>query len=140
MFSYDLTVRFSDCDPMGHVNNAVYYSFFEEARADVFKLFNPNLTIHTWNVIVASTRCDYLQEAVYAQELTVLTWIGKIGRSSFEVEHAIHDKKGNWIARGEGTLLGYDFETKKSIPLTDEKRALLTEHQFPPEGVPSFRE
>lgn len=140
LFTRQLTVRFNDCDPMGHVNNAVYFTFFEEARTDVFHLFNPDLNVRNWNLIVASTRCDYIQEAVYAQTLTIHTWIGKIGRSSFEVEHAIQGEGGDWIARGKGTLLGYDFDTKSAVPLTDDIKQKLLEHIKEPKNVPSFRE
>ncbi len=139
MFKQEITVRFNDCDPMGHVNNAVYYTYFEEARTDIFQLFNPDLNLRTWNLIVASTQCDYLHEALYAEKLTVWTWIGHIGRSSFDCEHAIQNAEGKWLARGKGTLLGYNFETKLSVPLTDELRAELLIHNEPPKDVPRLR-
>lgn len=139
MFTRDLTVRFNDCDPMGHVNNAVYFTYFEEARTELFQLFNPDLNIRQWNLIVAGTRCDYISEALYAQNLTITTWIGKIGTTSFDVEHAIQNEKGEWVARGKGTLLGYDFDSKKAVPLTEEIKDKLNAHTEAPENVPELR-
>lgn len=139
MFTHDIVVRFNECDPLGHVNNAIYFTYLEEARTDVFRIFNPDMVMRDWNLIVASTRCDFLQEVLYLQKITVYTWIGRLGTSSFDVEHAIRDAEGNWVARGKATLLGFDFETKQGVPLTDEIRAKLLQHSDAPEGVPGLR-
>lgn len=139
MFTLNLIVRFNDCDPMGHVNNAVYFTYFEEARAELFQLFNPNLNTRQWNLIVAGARCDYIKEALYSETLTIFTWVGKIGNSSFDVEHAIQNEKGEWVARGKGTLLGYDFISKKAVPLTEEIKEHLKVHSEAPNGCPGLR-
>ncbi|ASS74056.1 thioesterase [Tumebacillus algifaecis] len=139
MYQNEVHVRFSDCDALGHVNNAVYFTYFEESRKDLFRIFNPELDTHNWNLIVASTRCDFLSEAMYAQKLTVYTWIGKLGSSSFEVEHAMADELGNWVARGKATMLGFDFDQKKAVAMTDDIRNKLLEHSTGPDGVPAIR-
>ncbi|WP_027415986.1 acyl-CoA thioesterase [Aneurinibacillus terranovensis] len=139
MFTHDLFVRFSECDSLGHVNNAMYLTYFEEARKELFRIFNPDLNISSWNLILASTSCDFLQEVVYAQKLTVYGWISQLGTSSFQVEHAIEDEQGNWIARGKATLLQYDFTLKKAVPLSAEVRRALLEHSEGPAGVPALR-
>ena len=133
MFTHEIVVRFGECDPLGHVNNANYFTYQEEARTEVFRLFNPDLKMREWNLIVASTRCDFLQK------ITVHTWIGRLGNSSFEVEHAIQNEQGQWVARGKATLLGFDFATKTAVPLTEEIRAKLLQHSDAPEGVPALR-
>jgi acyl-CoA thioester hydrolase len=132
-------VRFNDCDALGHVNNAIYFTYFEESRKELFRIFNPELDTHNWNLIVASTRCDFLREAMYAQKLTVYTWVSRLGSSSFEVDHAMADEEGNWVARGKVTLLGYDFNAKKAVAMTDEIRAALAQYSEAPAGVPALR-
>lgn len=139
MYQFDLTVRFNDCDALGHVNNAVYYTYFEEARAELFRIFNADLHVPAWNLIVASNCCNFLQQAHYAQKLTVYTWVSKLGTSSFVVEHAMVDEAGTWVARGNATLLGYNFELKKASPLTEEQRQALLQHQEGPAGAPVLR-
>ncbi|MGE1126359.1 acyl-CoA thioesterase [Bacillus wiedmannii] len=139
MFKHDTIVRFSECDSLGHVNNANYFTYFEEARNDLFKIFNPSLKVESWNLIVASTQCDFIREAVYAQKLVVSTWISKIGNASFQVEHVIQDENQNWIARGKVILVHFNFQTQKSIPLSQEIRNVLSEHIEAPKGVPMLR-
>jgi acyl-CoA thioester hydrolase len=139
MFKLDTIVRFSDCDALGHVNNAKYFTYFEEARSELFRIFNPELDIQSWNLIVASTRCDFLREVIYAQKISVYTWISRVGTSSFEVEHAIQDEQGLCVARGKATLLAYDFEQKKPTAVSEEIRSALLEHCDCPVGVPVLR-
>jgi acyl-CoA thioester hydrolase len=139
MYQHEMTVRFNDCDAMGHLNNAVYYTFFEEARKELFQIFNPELNTHRWNLIVASNSCDFLQQAVYAETLTIYTWISRLGKSSFEVEHAMKNEQGVWVARGRATLLGFDFEQQKAAPLTEAQREALLAHSEGPADAPAQR-
>jgi acyl-CoA thioester hydrolase len=139
MFKHDTIVRFSECDSLGHVNNSNYFTYFEEARNGLFKIFNPSLKIESWNLIVASTQCDFIREVVYGKKLVVSTWISKIGNASFQVEHVIQDENQNWIARGKVILVHFNFQTQKSIPLSQEIRNVLSEHTEAPKGVPILR-
>ncbi|MCO7125220.1 acyl-CoA thioesterase [Sporolactobacillus shoreicorticis] len=139
MITTKLPVRFVDCDAMGHVNNAVYYTYFEEGKREIFRWFTPNMDLNDWRVIVASTHCDYIQEINYDEEITIYTWISTISRSSFDVEHAIAGPSGNWHARGRVTLIGYDYRTKQVVPLTEAIKGILRQHQDVPEGVPALR-
>ncbi|MBJ7939037.1 acyl-CoA thioesterase [Bacillus cereus] len=139
MFKHDIIVRFNECDSLGHVNNSNYFTYFEEARNDLFKIFNPSLKIDSWNLIVASTQCDFIREVVYGQKLVISTWISKIGNASFQVEHVIQDENQNWIARGKVILVHFNFQSQKSIPLSQEIRNVLSEHTEAPKGVPMLR-
>ncbi len=139
MFTNEMIVRFNDCDVLGHMNNAVYFTYFEESRRELFRIFNPDLNTKKWNLIVASTRCDFLKEAHYAQKLTIYSWVSKLGKSSFEVDHAMVDEQGNWMARGRVTMLGYDYDEKKAVPMSDEIREALLQHSEGPAGAPELR-
>nr|WP_272514388.1 thioesterase family protein [Bacillus cereus] len=89
--------------------------------------------------MVASTQCDFIREVVYGQKLVVTTWISKIGNASFQVEHVIQDENQNWIARGKVILVHFNFQTQKSIPLSQEIKNVLSEHTEAPKGVPMLR-
>lgn len=139
MFTTQVAVRFNDCDALGHVNNSVYFTYMEEARIDVFRLVNPGLDLSDWNLILASARCDYIQQVHYGMVLTVNSWVGRIGNTSFEVEHALWEPSHGFIARGKGTLVLYDFKARQAIPLPTNLREALGRHQTGPEDAPSLR-
>jgi acyl-CoA thioester hydrolase len=112
----------------------------EEGRIELFRVFNPALDLSRWNLIVASARCDFLQQVSYAERLVVYTWIGRIGNTSFTSEHAIRNERGEWVARGQGVLVMFDYEQGRPVPIDPRVRSLLEEHLTPPEGVPDLRE
>ena len=139
MFLSTVTVRFGECDGLGHVNNAMYYTYMEEARGEIFRLFNPSLKLGNWNLIVASTRCDYLHQVEYAEKLQIYTWIGRLGNSSFTVEHALANQQGEWVARGQAVLIGYDYQAEQSDPLQTDIQQILKSHMDAPDGAPLLR-
>lgn len=139
MFSRNITVRFGECDGLGHVNNGTYFTYMEEARVDIFRICHPSLDLHSWNLIVAGTRCDFLQQVTFNDELTVNTWISKLGNSSFTVEHALQNTHGEFVARGQATLIFYDYGSQKAISIPNDIRVELSLHSEGPVGVPNLR-
>jgi acyl-CoA thioester hydrolase len=122
-------VRWDDLDAFGHINNAAYLTFVQEARAD-FTWFSrqkigksPLLA----DMVVARAEIDYI-EPIYdgGMDVDCQIWITLIGTSSFEMEYeVIH--KGVIRARVKTTQVAVSLETKRSRPLTDEEREFLSE-------------
>lgn len=140
MLETRIRVRFGECDGLGHVNNAVYFTYMEEARTEMFRWFNPELDLRAWNLIVAGARCDFLKQVGFSEELVVFTWISRVGNSSFTVEHALRNAKGDWTARGQAAMLAFDFAQERPVPLWEDVRLRLAEHPSGPAGAPSLRE
>ncbi|MCY0894566.1 MAG: thioesterase family protein [Acidibacillus sp.] len=139
MFTKQINVRFSECDGLGHVNNTTYYVYMEEARVDLFSLFIPTLDLNEWNLIVASTRCDYLRQVTFAETITVYTWLSRIGSSSMIIEHALQNADGLWVARGQAVMISYDYKDQQATPITADVREILSKHMSAPDGVPDIR-
>ena len=88
-FEHELEVRFRDCDPMGHVNNAVYLSYLEAARFSWWRrAFGPTgLTDHGF--IVARVEIDYRKPALPGERLLIRLRVDALGKSSFTVIYEI---------------------------------------------------
>ncbi|MCY0887590.1 MAG: thioesterase family protein [Alicyclobacillaceae bacterium] len=139
MLRQQQSIRFHDCDGLGHVNNAAYFTLMEEARREIFRWFNPDLQLSNWSLIVASAKCDFLAQVPYGVTVDVWTWVGKIGNSSFVLDHAILLPNSDYAARGQATLIHFDYATKKAIRIPDDLKHLLYLHADEPEGVPALR-
>ncbi len=123
-------VRWDDLDAFGHINNAAYLVFVQEARLD-FTWFTrekagkqPLLA----DMVVARAEIDYI-EPIYdgGMDIDCQIWITRIGNASFEMEYElIH--KGVIRARVKTTQVAVSIETKKSRPLSDEEREFLSEY------------
>ena len=116
-YRHRLSVRFRDCDAMGHVNNAVYSTFLEEARIEVLG--------GLVDFILARVEIDFRSELRAGEEIEVRTRCSRIGTKSFELEHEIR-AGGRLAAEAKSVLVGYDYERGQSVPLSDEVRARLS--------------
>jgi len=83
-----LTVRLYECDPLGHVNHAVYLTFIEQCRLMFWRKLTGAPKPAT-SVIVARVECDYRAPAYFGERLEVRLKVSRIGRSSFDLAYEI---------------------------------------------------
>lgn len=125
-FEHELDVRFRDCDPMGHVNNAVYVTYLEVARFAWWRqVFGPaGLTEHGF--IVARVEVDYRKPALPGERLLVRLRVEKLGRTSFTVIYEIlNTRTREVVAEGRSVQVAYDYGAGRSVPLSPDLRARL---------------
>ncbi|MCX6438942.1 MAG: thioesterase family protein [Actinobacteria bacterium] len=112
-------VRWDDLDAFGHVNNAVYLTYAQEAR-------------FAWSgileMVVARAEVDFIAP-IYDGDtfLDIELWVSAIGNSSFTMAYEIK-MKGEVVARVKTVQVTVDMSTKKSSPMSDEQRAFLTKY------------
>ena len=109
-------VRFRDCDAMGHVNNAVYSTYLEEARIGVLG--------DLIDFILARVEIDFRSELRNGEEVEVRTRCSRIGTKSFDLEHVL-SAGDRVVAEAKSVLVSYDYERGESVPVPDELRARL---------------
>jgi len=124
-YTHRLTVRFRDCDSLGHVNNAVYFTYLEEARLTFWRRLTGWPSPHT-RVILARAECDFRSPALFGDELEVRLNVGDIGRSSFWMLYEIAAvADGRIVATGKTVMVSYDYDAAKAVPLSAQARVLL---------------
>jgi len=125
-FHCEVEVRFRDLDAMGHVNNAVYFSYFEVARTGYMRALGhrPPDEISfadLYPFIMLDVYCKYLAPAVLSQKLLVYLRTSRIGTKSYEFEYLITDKKdGHRVAWGNSTQVYYDYRREQTLPIPDD--------------------
>ena len=127
-FAIDIEVRFRDLDAMGHVNNSVFFTYFEEGRKILFRnIFGNNSS----RFILAHACCDYIKPAALNDQLTLFMKVGKIGTKSFELQYELTDRNdtATVFAKGESIQVCFDYERNESIPVSDAFRNQLIEYQ-----------
>jgi len=129
IYRHRLEVRFRDCDPMGHVNNAVYLTYLEQARFAHWRAvwgFNfEGLPGNAPGVILARAEIDYRRPARYGDMLEVRISLDRIGRTSFGYSYVVVDQKEEVVAEARSVQVMYDYGTGKPVPLPDEMKARL---------------
>jgi acyl-CoA thioester hydrolase len=128
-FIHRLEVRFRDCDPMGHVNNAVYLTYLEQTRFSHWRSLwgfgTPQLPPGRPGVILARVECDYRRPATCGDMLEIRMTVAELGRTSFRYEYEIVDDRGRTVLTAKTVQVMYDYSTETPVVIPDDIRALL---------------
>mgnify|MGYP001163876745 FL=1 len=118
-----IQIRFADIDAMGHVNNAVYLSYFELTRVHYFnKLLGENWDWETKGIILAHTELSFIKPIELNNEAFIEMEIGNIGTKSFTFHYTIK-VDGQITTKGSSTLVAFNTQLQKSIPIPAEMKA-----------------
>ena len=110
-------VRFRDCDAMGHVNNAVYSTYLEEARIGVLG--------DLFDFILARVEIDFRSELRMGEEVEVRTRCSRIGTKSFDLQHEVAASGGRVVAEATSVLVSYDYKLGASVVVPEALRERL---------------
>lgn len=123
-------IRFADMDRQGHVNNAIYPTYFETGRVGVIYDPHGGLQVEGCTTVLARIEIDFLRELRWPGTVDIGTAIAEIGRSSYVFAQAIfHD--GACAARARSTMVLIDRATRKARPLPPELLDRLNRMRLP---------
>jgi len=115
-----IQVRFADCDVMGHVNNAVYLSYFEMARMHYFHyMVGDKWDWKESGIILVRNEVTYLKPVLLRDKPEIKMIAGKIGTTSFEMTYELY-VNGEVYTTGLSKLVCFDFKTQKTVPVYAE--------------------
>ena len=127
-FSHRLSVRFRDCDPRGHVNNAVYFTYFEECRLALWRHLTGADSMPGFGTILARAECDFLAPAFVNDQLDVCVKVGEMGRSSITlVYEVVNAKTGQVLANSKAVLVTFDYKAQRPMPIPEDVRQLIVQ-------------
>jgi len=118
-----IQVRFRDLDALGHVNNAVYLTYLEVARAAYFSRLEPDW-VGKGHFILARAEVDFLRPILLQDPVEVGVRVVRLGRSSFDMEYLVL-AAGEEAARGKTVQVW--LEGGRPAPLPQEVRARIAE-------------
>jgi len=133
LLAHRLIVRFRDCDPLGHVNNAVFLTYLEQAR---FHLWRAQLGYvaapanssgkRGLGFILARAECDFKSQARYGDELEVRLALEAIGQKSFTYTYEVVDVSTRRVVASARTVqVRFDYDENRSVPIDDALKARL---------------
>ena len=112
-------VTFRDLDAMGHVNNAVYLTYIENARLAYMREVLGVESVDDLLVIVAKVDIDFRSRAGLDEVLEIGTRVSRIGTKSFGLDHEIHASDGRVVASALTTLVTFDYRGDSTMPVPD---------------------
>lgn len=134
-FAAPIEVRFRDMDGMGHVNNAVFLTYFEVARAHYWKAVGEDEWSRLRTYVLARAEVDFRSPVTLADELVCHVRVAAFGTRSFAMEYLLVDRKsGRTVAEGRTVQAMYDYEKNASRPLDEAMKAAV--RRFEKRAIP----
>jgi acyl-CoA thioester hydrolase len=120
-FTYPIEVRYADLDPQGHVNNACFLSYFEQARVNYLVhlgLFSKDQSFLEVGIILADAHITFLRPVLFGMQVRVGVRIARLGNKSMTMEYRLFEAASNAeLASGSTVLVTFDYHTQQTIPI-----------------------
>ena len=133
LIRHRVRVRFRDCDPLGHVNNAVYLTYLEDARLTLWRTQIGGVARadeqgrRGEGFILARAEIDFRAQVRYGDELEVRLALANFGRTSATYDYEIVDVQSDRIAAAARTVqVWFDYDAQKPVPLSEETKRKLS--------------
>ena len=128
----EIPVAWGDMDAFQHVNNIMYFKYFESARISYFGKINFMKVMNKTGIgpILASTQCRYKIPLTYPDYVTVGAKVDTIEKERFIMKYAVISHRHEKIAAlGEGVLVTFDYQNNKKALIPDDikKRIIVLE-------------
>jgi len=128
-FVHAQEVAFRDLDAFGHVNNAVYLTYIENARIGYVREVLGIESLEGLLLIVASVKIDFRSRANLCETLEIGSRTTRVGTKSFDLEHEIRTLDGRLVAEATTTLVAFDYESDRTMPIPPEWRERIDNYE-----------
>lgn len=131
-FYHPIEIRYSDLDPQGHVNNARYLSFMEQARLAYVR------EVGIWDggsfldlgIILANAQISFKAPLFWGQPVRVGMRIAHLGEKSMDSLYRVENTQtGQLSAEGSSALVTYDYHQSKTVSIPDSWRKIIAEFE-----------
>ncbi|MGC9163410.1 MAG: acyl-CoA thioesterase [Thiomonas sp.] len=123
-----IPIRWGDMDMMGHVNNTVYFRYMEIIRLEWMRAAGVPANPNGFGPVIVNAFCNFQTELTYPGEVLARLYTADVGRTSFDTYTLLSrtDDPDTIYASGGSRVVWVDFPKRKSVPLPEMLRALLT--------------
>jgi acyl-CoA thioester hydrolase len=131
-FFHPIEVRFGDLDPQGHVNNAKYLTYMEQARTQYVRRLGlwQSGSFQDLGMILADAHLTFRAQITFGQTVRVGVRVASIGNKSFIMEYCLEDAAGGKeLARAETVQVAFDYRSGKSIPVPPAWREAILQFE-----------
>ncbi len=125
-----LQIRFNDVDKFGHVNNTIYFQFYDTAKTDYFASVCKGVDWERVGIMVVKIEAEFLAQIKANSRIAGRTRVVKIGHKSFQLEQDVIDIETQEVkSRCMSIMVLYDLEHQQTMEFTDEWRRQICEYE-----------
>ncbi len=114
-----IPIRWGDMDAMGHVNNTIYFRYFESIRLDWLQRFDAIANPHGAGPVIINAFCTFLKQLAFPGDVLAKHFVANPGRTSIDTYLTLErvDEPGVIYTTGGAKMVWVDSSTKKSVEL-----------------------
>ncbi len=128
--SVPIQIRFNDIDQFGHVNNTIYYSFYDLGKTEYFADVIPEVDWQTSGIVIVHADVDFFSQIFGGEDISVQTAITKIGNKSFMLaQRIIVPSTGEVKCQCISTMCAYDPRTHTAISVPNSWREKISKFE-----------
>ena len=127
VYEMRIPIRWGDMDPMGHVNNTLYFRYLEICRVEWLREIGCPVNPQGEGPVIVNAFCNFYKQLEYPGDVLVKMYVSDPKRATFETWATMEraDQPGIIYAAGGATTIWVNFPQQKSAALPDRIRALL---------------
>ncbi len=127
VYQMNIPIRWGDMDPMGHVNNTLYFRYLEICRVEWLREIGCPVNPQGEGPVIVNAFCNFYKQLEYPGDVLVKMYVSDPKRATFETSATMErpDQPGVIYAAGGATTIWVNFPQQKSAPLPDWVRDLL---------------
>ncbi|GAB4486235.1 MAG: thioesterase family protein [Anaerolineales bacterium] len=119
-FHHPIEIRYADLDPQGHVNNARFLTYFEQARVHYLihlGLFSKQQSFLEIGIILAEVTITFKAPVYFGAQARVGARVSRLGTKSMTMDYEMTDDQGTLYATGSTAIVTFDYQTHATIPI-----------------------
>jgi acyl-CoA thioester hydrolase len=131
-YYHPIEVRYADLDPQGHVNNACFFSYIEQARVGYVRHLGlwDGRSFLDIGFIIAEAQMSFKAPILFGQAVQVGVRVTRLGNKSLTMAYRLEDAaSGQEFASGSTVLVAYDYHLECTIPISKHWRAVIVEFE-----------
>lgn len=131
-FFHPIEVRYGDLDPQGHVNNAKFLTFMEQARISYIKHLGlwKGESFLDIGIILADIQITYKKPIQFDQPVKVWVRVSRLGNKSLTMDYRIDGcDEGGEYATGTSVLVAYSYQDAQTLPISEDWRQVISDFE-----------
>ena len=125
-----LQIRFNDVDKFGHVNNSVFFQYYDTTKTDYLSTVCKDLDWEHVAIVVVKIEAEFFSQIKAGNHIAGRTRVVKIGNKSFHLEQEVFDSDTQELkSRCLSIMVLYDLERQQSMPFPDEWRKAISDYE-----------
>ena len=125
-----LQIRFNDIDKFGHVNNTVYFQFYDTAKTDYFASVCKDVDWESTAIVVAKIEAEFIAQIEANNRIAAGTRVTRIGNKSFTLEQEVFDADTKELkSRCFSVMVLYDLKLRQTMAFPDSWRKAINEFE-----------